>query len=84
MSSNLYWRPTTPEGKHFGYSLKFALREHWGQPYIGEWVTVDANLVPVLRGIIVGAGKDSDLAKEAQVLIDLIEKHGEIDIKELN
>lgn len=84
MSSSLYWRPPNPEGEYLGYELKFALREVVGETYIGEWIIVDKGLIPSLEGVAIGAGKDSDVAKQARALIKLIEKHGSVDIREIN
>lgn len=84
MSSNLHWRTPNPDGKSFGYELKFPLRECFGGGYIGEWSLVGRDLIPFLRGVIAGAGKQEAVAKEAQFLIDKIEKYGEVEIREVN
>lgn len=81
MSSSLYWRPPNPEGTYLGYALKFALREYAGDSEVD--VTLDANSVPFLRGVIAGTGQ-ADLKQEAQEAINLIEKHGSIIVMERN
>ena len=83
MSSNLHWRTPNPDGKDFGHALKFPLREHFGG-YIGEWVEMGHGDVPFLRGVIAGAGKNTDVAKEALFLVEKIERHGSVEIREVN
>jgi hypothetical protein len=84
MSSNLYWRTPNPQGQNFAYTLKFQLREYFGGEYIGQWTQVGPDLIPFLEGVVAGAGKKSDVAKEAQFLIDKIREHGSVEICEVN
>lgn len=84
MSSNLHWRTPNPDGQSFGYELKFALRDHFGDGYIGEWTQIGPNSIPFLQGVIAGAGQNTDLAREAKFLIDKIEKHGSVEVREVN
>lgn len=83
MSSNLHWRTPNPEGESFGYDLKFPLREYLGG-YIGDWVELGPASVPFLRGVVAGAGKNSDAGKEARFLIEKIEKHGSVEVREVS
>lgn len=82
MSSSLYWRPPEPEGKSFGYDLKFTLREYFGGGMLSEWTILGERDVPFLRGLIAGAGKEEEVAKEARFLIDKIEKYGHVEVRE--
>lgn len=78
MSSNLHWRLPEPEGKSFGYQLKFALREYWGGGIVSDWSILNQHDLGFLRGLVAGAGPDSETGKEAQFLIDKIQKHGAV------
>jgi hypothetical protein len=84
MSASLYWRPSVPdpEGESFGYSLKWALVKRLGWNNDGscntDWATVDARLVPWLEGIRDGGG---DVADDAKILLGLIERYGEVEIR---
>ena len=74
MSSNLYWEPADRgKNKCLGTALKGALQKRFGYPVR---VTLDERNVPYLEGLV-----DADI-KDAQGLIDAIEKHGRIDLRE--
>ena len=82
MSSDLYWRPPNPEGAYLGYELKFILREQFGGGTLSEWTQVDKADVSFLEGVIVGSGKHTTVGKGARELIELIEKHGSVEVRE--
>lgn len=83
MSTSIYWRPKPKELKdsYLGYELKWHLRSLWGHDgSLGsEWITVDKDLIPYLRGI--ESAGDKNVSKQARKLIGLIEKHNEVQIK---
>lgn len=86
MSSNLTWRPVPkpPKARDLGYSLKFAIAlELWGHDgsLTSEWTEVGPAFIPFLRGIMAG---NEEAGGEAQKLIDLIEKHGSVEIRLVN
>lgn len=84
MSTNLYLRPIPPEDEAFAYELKFSLAPRlWGHDgsLSGDWTKVDRDLIPFLEGVLAGAPKDSERAKEALSLIKAIEKHGSVELR---
>lgn len=74
MSSNLGWMPVESDWRFLGDQLKFALRKGYGEP-------VDAVLnsedIPYLKGLADAGVKDADK------LIEAIEKHDELRVKEV-
>ena len=75
MSSNLGWIPVkTNNYKWLDIDLKFALRKSWGNPVAAK---IDCCQLEYLRGL-----RDAGL-KDAQKLIDAIEKYGEIQVEEV-
>lgn len=86
MSSTLHWRPTNYKGEHLGDTLKFPLRSwldgnHGG--IISDWTEIGRSAIPWLEGLIAGAGSKSQTGLEAQELIDLLHKHGAVEIREV-
>jgi hypothetical protein len=89
MSSSLYWRPVPagPEGERLGagnqlkYAISRSLFDHDGS-FSSEWVTVDEEFVPFLRGVSAAArDRSPDLHLEAEQLIALIERHGAVQLR---
>lgn len=85
MSSSLRWRPLpAPDPGTLGDGIKHILRRHLGwadsEDPIGAWTPLDASSVPFLQGVI--AAGLPDTAVDARTLVELIEKHGTIEIKE--
>ena len=83
MSTSLYWR--LPErGSYLGKDLKYCIAQrYWGHDGTlgGEAKTFTVGDIPYLQGIVDAGGVvNSDASKEAQVLINLIEKHGEVEV----
>lgn len=76
MSTNLYWNPVLPEtGECLTLELKWALRKRYdGIDFVD--MTLDCTDISYLKGL-----KDAGL-EGAQKLIDGIETHGEIRVKE--
>lgn len=74
MSSSLVWEPVNRKTKFLEDSVKFALRKKYGDP-------VDAVLsgddVPYLQGL-----RDAGI-KGIDALLEAIEKHHEIEVKEV-
>lgn len=82
MSTNLYWRPVGGDN-YLGYQLKFAIAERlWGHDgsLRGEWVTLDRDFISFLQGIAAASGRNEDLKKEADRLVELIHEHGEVEV----
>lgn len=81
MSKGLYWSVIPPEPKEVGISnLKWTLaKKIWNSDgSCGEGPTIAGDeLIPFLEGIIVGNGS-GDMARDAQKLINAINKHGKI------
>ena len=74
MSSNLYWEPTNRgKNKCLGTALKWVLQKRFGYPVR---VTLDEENILYLQGLA-----DADI-EGAQSLVDAIEKHGCIELKE--
>lgn len=73
MSSNLIWKPVIQDGHGLSDELKFAMRKRHGS-------NIDVRLgrqsIAYLNGLY-----DAGI-NDAKVLIDAIEKHTEIDVKE--
>lgn len=85
MSTGLYWRPIPIEPKEHSLGwLKHDLHaEVWGtdgnDASCGHGPTkVGRELLPFLRGVIAGGSEDK--AHSAQMLIEAIEEHGEVEI----
>lgn len=74
MSSSLQWEPINELRDSFSCSVKFALRQIYGEP-VNE--TLSTSDIPMVKGLIAGGCKD---AKE---LLDAIEKHGSIHVREV-
>ena len=73
MSSNLRAEPTVRKNLDLDTQLKFALRKRYGEPVSA---TMSKNHIDYLTGL-----KDAGI-KDAEKLIDFIEKHDEIFVKE--
>ncbi len=74
MSSSLCWEPVKGiANRTLPTALKFALRKRFGEPVR---VVVSNSTVPYLEGL-----RDAGV-EGAEKLIDLIEKHGEINLNE--
>lgn len=83
MSTLLSWRKVHPP-KELGYRLKFYISEQlWGHDgsLNGDWATVSKDTLDLsyLRGVR-DETQDKDLKKEIETLLDLISKHGEIEV----
>ena len=78
MSQSLYWLPKQPDrGKALGCGLKFALQsEYFDGASLATMTVLD---IKFLRGIIAGAS-DAQVKKDAQHLIDAIDKHDTIEV----
>jgi hypothetical protein len=70
---SLQWEPRNNK-KFLSTAMKTALRKRYGTPVN---ITMDADELPYLTGLL-HAGLE-----EAQVLIDAIQAHREIDVKEV-
>jgi len=78
MTSSLVWKPVIQPASHcLGDQLKFILRKKYGNPVNHRFDTSD---VAFLEGVVLSGSHGAE--KEAQILIDLIEKHDEIDVVE--
>jgi hypothetical protein len=74
MSSSLAWRPRiVPQSHYLPSALKFALREEYGDPVKKIFTSND---IAFLRGLAVGK------IDGAESLIELIEKHDEVEVFE--
>ena len=78
MSSNLYAEPVERKKLSLGTGLKFALRKAINEPINAE---IGKSFIPILKGIIAGTS-DKDTEADANKLIDMIEMHGMIYLKE--
>ncbi len=77
MSSNLMWKPANNYQGEFSNEFKFALQNKYGGPVVHIFDSYD---IPYLEGMRdCGNGEASVDAGE---LIELIEKHGQIIVKE--
>ena len=76
MSSNLYWRPSNAGEMALSDKLKFALRN--GGRYGGNTLdqTIYESDIPYFEGL-----RDAGV-EDAQKIIDALEKHSEIELKE--
>jgi hypothetical protein len=75
MSSSLHWRPVPKpvDDSYLSGQLKHILGKN--DPWVGgEERRVDSTVIPYLQGLA-----DADV-EDAQTLIDLIRKHGEVDL----
>lgn len=82
MSTSLYWSivPEPPEERSL-YNLKRVMAKKFGSydGSVGEDLgTVGKELIPFLEGI--AASGDEEMGKDAQALIDAIEKHGKVNL----
>lgn len=81
MSSDLYWLPPPTEQKRndIGY-LKYEIGGYFYEGYDGE--SIDRlgtkEMIPFLKGIIAAGSEEK--AKDAQRLIDAINKYGEVQL----
>jgi len=73
MSSNLTWEPVSRNAQPLADNLKWALQKRYGGTVEA---TMDTGDIPYLEGL-----RDGGLP-EAQFLIDAIEKHDRISVKE--
>jgi len=74
MSSNLVWEPVIHQQNDLPDELKFALRKGYGAQVD---VLMGSRDIPYLKGLNDGG------VKGAKELIEAIEKHGEILVKEV-
>jgi hypothetical protein len=78
MTSSLIWKPVVqPESHYLGDQLKFILRKKYGNPVDYRF---DISDIAFLEGIVLSGSHGAE--KEAQILINLIEKHDKIDVVE--
>ena len=82
MATNLYWATPSRRDRVLGYQLKFILAprlwEHDGS--LGsDHTPVGRDLIPFLEGVVAATGV-REVKAEAQKLIDLIERYGEVEI----
>ena len=73
MSSNLVWEPADRKNHSLPYELKFAMRKHYGEPIDKILTDLEA---PYLEGL-----RDAGISG-AQILLDAIEKHDKIHVRE--
>ena len=73
MSSTLYWKPVIDYKGYFSDLLKYALRKKYTNPINRIFMASD---IPFLEGLFLGGIED------ANVLINLIHKHGSILVNE--
>jgi hypothetical protein len=83
MSTSLYWRKIHPK-KLLGYSLKFLISEEfWGHDGTlgSDWTEVSKENINIeyLKGLRDGS-EDKEKIKEINKLLELLEKHGTIEI----
>jgi len=78
MSSNLTAEPVERKKLNLGTGLKFALRKIINEPINSE---VEKSFIPILKGII-AATSDKNTENDANKLIDMIETHGMIYLRE--
>ena len=80
MSTSLYWRLQEDGRKSLGYQIKFYIAPEWwghdGSLGSDEYLVTEIDFA-FLRGIIAGTNQP-DVKKEAQKIIDLVDKHGPI------
>jgi hypothetical protein len=87
VSASLYWRPYVPEpdGDPIGYDLKWALCKRFWPHQDGstntEWAILSGRDRQWLEGVCDGGGQGAD---DAVDLLDLIDKHGEVEIRVWN
>ncbi len=75
MSTNLYWLPMKPQKAYdLSTELKFALRNRDNEGCVN--MVLDDQAIGYLRGLL-DAG-----VKDAEILIDAIEKHGSVKVFE--
>lgn len=77
MSSNLRAEPVNRQKLELGTSLKFALRKCFSEPLN---VVIGPNSIKLLEGMI--AAGNEETVKDAEKLIDFINKHGDVLVKE--
>lgn len=78
MSTSLYWKPPVKEHSFVGTQIKYHLAPKlWGHDgtLSSEWTIIDKSLIPFLEKL-----KGKEVRAEAQKLIKLIRKHGQIEI----
>ena len=78
MSTNLHWRPVT-DGRcipAYDYALKNALREEFGDGHRGHPRRLTRDALPFLRGL------NAANVTGAAYLMDMLEKHDEIEVWE--
>ncbi len=84
MSTSLYWEPVRPERKLRSLTdqLKYIFGpRYWGHDGTchGEEVFLDHRSISYLTGLI-DATHDKEVKRDAQVLIDAIQKYGSVKI----
>jgi len=77
MSTTLYWEPVTDKGKPLSTDLKFILRMNYDLSYV---VVLSDQDKEYLTGIKHASSKD--IRREIEVLLNAINKYGEITILE--
>lgn len=77
MSSNLTAEPIERKKLSLGTGLKFALRKCLSEPINAE---IDKKFIPILKGIIAAGSEDA--SKDADKLIQFLEIHNRVYLKE--
>lgn len=75
MSSVLRWRPVEDYEHEVDDDVKFILRSHFQTPKLNNYILRKSD-IPFLEGVVAGG------TKEAQDLIDAINKHDTIELTE--
>ena len=78
MSSNLRAEPVSRKKLDLGTGIKFILRKVLREPINAE---IGIAFIPILNGIA-AAASDKQIISDAEKLIDMIEKHGNVYLKE--
>lgn len=78
MSSNLNWEPVKRAHKTLSDATKFIFRDEWRQPIEN---TLSSGDISFLRGIL-RASQAEEVKADMKVLIEAIEKYGEVRIWE--
>jgi hypothetical protein len=91
LSTALCWRPVPqePDGNYIGasVSIKYIIaREVWDHDGSSceDWVTVDKKLIPFLRGVMAAIATENDVWHDAQEIIELIQRHQQIQLRITN
>lgn len=82
MSSHLTVEPMQRNKLRLGTSLKLALRKKYGEPVNVVMNNANGHFTEFLSGLIIASDCQPELAKDAKMLLDFLEKHDELSIKE--